>query len=675
MTLRPLQDAPLLLASLAFLAASSPALAQCSRPGAGSGPGARAAGPGPSAPATPGPAAGLPGVHSPPTPRTTPAGPPVPGLVPDLGPGNPATGGEVEVDWTAWELWWGHNRHAWIDLDEARGALGALRTETPGPAGSTPGPTRGRLSVETAHDTLAPALAATLAASDDPRVVGEVLLALGRLGPDPRPTGVDRSPLLAGRLADGDRHVSELAVLALGLHGSPQAALHLADLVADSPAGRAALASSRVDERRRAFACYGLGLAARRSRNPEVTRFAAHHLLRVLAEADDRHDDLAAASVLALGMLPPETPGLDADALVERLLGILRDARAPEMLRFHAPTALARLAAGASDPLREELVDELLARLAPRARVEDEVRESAVLALGLLGDADEDERDERLRDTLLRLLRRGEPVERRYAAVALAQVASRPGVGAGRALAGARPVAVELARELARGRSRHRPWVGLSLGLLGHGLRGEGRLLERVAADALLDAATGARAPQQAAAYGLGTSLLRDRRATPTVSHRFAHTHEEFHRQNLALALGLMGDGESRGELAAEMAETAFHPERYEHAALGRALLGDGELVEELVTSLMGAGSWAETTGCARALGWVGDAACLAPLLSALSDTTRTGFGRASVARALGWIGDATGRPWEDPLAAGVNYVAAPPTLTDPRGTGVLDML
>ena len=75
-------------------------------------------------------------------------------------------------------------------------------------------------------------------------------------------------------------------------------------------------------------------------------------------------------------------------------------------------------------------------------------------------------------------------------------------------------------------------------------------------------------------------------------------------------------------------------------AALGE--IGDAQAVEPLIRALGDAEYWVRSRADTAALGEIGDVLAVAPLIQALSDADM--LVRAGAAEALGEIGDA--RPW-----------------------------
>jgi HEAT repeat protein len=108
--------------------------------------------------------------------------------------------------------------------------------------------------------------------------------------------------------------------------------------------------------------------------------------------------------------------------------------------------------------------------------------------------------------------------------------------------------------------------------------------------------------------------------------------------------------------------------------ALG--LLGDKELVPELVTLLGNAKSLASQAAIASGLGFIGDSRSIDPLVAMLKKKeglTDTARGFAAVA--LGIVCDKELLPWNAKLSADMNYRASVSTLQGEGGTGILDIL
>ena len=71
----------------------------------------------------------------------------------------------------------------------------------------------------------------------------------------------------------------------------------------------------------------------------------------------------------------------------------------------------------------------------------------------------------------------------------------------------------------------------------------------------------------------------------------------------------------------------------------------------------------------------VGDAGSIGPLVELLDDTDKTASARAFAAVALGLVCDQDELPWNTILSVDLNYSAAPATLYDQAGFGILNIL
>lgn len=636
--------------------------------------------PGPPSPAPRGP---LPAARTPPT-----ALPP--------GPGPSATPGAVTdlpVDGTEWRFWWRFNSAPLLDL--RRRVHGPLPRSDEGAfyLGSGPverAPESLRPTDAVVHERVVPALRATLARESGSDVITACLIALAKIGEDPDGPSATLPDALLPHLRSHVQEVSETAALALGILGEDAAVPPLLHLLTDTEEGRRLVGrEGRVPERTRAFAAHALGLAGGQSESAAVRREVASSLARVLI--DERHGapqpDVAAACVLALGLVPLEpgpraesdaVPAVTLEAQIELLLALLEDEAADALVRAHAPTSLARLVRDLPSDAspRRRVVEALLPPLARRSRALREVQQSCVLALGELGDADDDELDRAVRDALASVDEHvSDRQARLFADVALAQVGGRPGRGAGDPLAGAAQARRVLMEGLGRGNAAERRWAGLSLGLLERSLTEAGQLVDGGVSKALRSALVGSRAPLDVGAYALALGLARDPAAAEPLLEKLATTGDPSARAEIALALGLVGARSAADVLHAEVRDAAYRPEMLEAASVGLALLEDRSVVPALVATLADSRSLAAQASLASALGRIGDARSVDALLELLGDEARTPRARAFAAVALGSVAEKGPLPWSAALSVGLNYRANPHSLTDGMGTGVLDIL
>ena len=147
----------------------------------------------------------------------------------------------------------------------------------------------------------------------------------------------------------------------------------------------------------------------------------------------------------------------------------------------------------------------------------------------------------------------------------------------------------------------------------------------------------------------------------------------------LCISLGLMDAREAEvvKEIQTIARDSKYKADLLKDSAVGLGLLGDKELVPELVKMLEEAKGLASQAALASALGFIGDSRSIDPLVAMLkrkegiSDTAR-GF----AAVALGIVADKELLPWNSKISTNINYRANTTTLTSSEtGTGILDIL
>jgi len=141
-----------------------------------------------------------------------------------------------------------------------------------------------------------------------------------------------------------------------------------------------------------------------------------------------------------------------------------------------------------------------------------------------------------------------------------------------------------------------------------------------------------------------------------------------------SLALGFLRHGEALDYLRLELSEVEHGYLRLARVATARALLGDAELVPDLVAELAAAECDRARIALCETLGTVGDARAIEPLLAHLEDAQASDRRRAWAAFALGRLAEARELPWITLYATRVNYLAAPPSPSSPFGGGLLEL-
>ncbi len=599
---------------------------------------------------------------------------------------------------TDWSFWWEFNKEPLLDLRR-----NLFRPEpTTGQEGfylgdgyRRQGKRSLRASPATVRQKIVPALLSTLQGTSSNDIATGCLIALAKIGEDHR--GHESAELeraLRPFLADPSQQVAETAAAALGILANDSSAMLLSDLLGDTRAGRRAVARSEVPYRTRAFAAYGLSILGAQSPNEDVRRYVVHKLSRALEASQDPSSNLTTACVLGLGRVPlpfrgvlPEGRVEDAlpatasrEAQILYLLDALGSQELDRIAQAHLPTTLGTLlqAPGEApfevkETLRRRTAETLLAKLEPRSKAHRELRQSCVLALGAIGDNDADAIDERIRERLLDRSSLGSDRQSiHFALIAAGQVGARDGHGDP---VGVAPIRSELMRTLARGRSDSLRWSALGLALLERGLRQGGHLYNASSAQGLRAALEESRSAPDISALAIACGILGDTGALETLVEKLDQTATESAQGKLCLALGILGEARSIDLIQGIARKSTYQPLLLREAAMALGLLGDREAAGILTDKLTKARSLSAQASIAQALGRIGDEASVDPLLSMLEDRALTDRARSFAAVALGILADKDPLPWNTILSVGTNYTAAPPTLFDAAGFGILNIL
>jgi len=656
-----------------------------------------------------------------------PGGGPIAGPFPS-GAGQPtgpttSAGNAGASDLADWRLWWRHNQALYLALKTHVRSTGAeTGTESwflgDGRSGrkGTRGPSEDQIRKE-----IVPALLGVLEREKDNDLVTGALVALAKIGDGgDRAEGARFEAAITRFFADANQEIRETAAVSLGILASPRSIPVLAHLVWNTVEGQRTVKAAEVDYRTRSFAAYGLGLIGART-GSELERQLVVSILRRGLEGDDTAScDFEVACLIALGLVPLatiETPAEQSGASVpppersrlaqlDYVRSILRDEKRAALARAQCPITLARLLrtspghvsserivldtatedvaapSGAQGPTgalvraRAEIAHELLERI-DRGQDRDEVLQSCVLALGQIGTNDGDESLEvRIQRTLAGVPDRfSEHQARAFATVAAAEAGARSGQGPrGAGILDAREF---LAKQLYDGKSFMRPWAGLAAGVLCWRLAGESAaqpVLETLRR-ALRNSLDEERSPDRVGACALGAGLAGCVDAAPRLTKLVQEQLPDELRGEVALGLALLGETSAIEPLRAIVSASRYRPELLRQAAIALAILDDEDAVPQLAGLLKDARGLAAQAAISSALGFIGDHRSVGPLLSLLGDRLATAKARAFAAVALGNVADKELLPWNAKIGIGLNYRAAPATLSDPlSGTGILDI-
>ena len=394
--------------------------------------------------------------------------------------------------------------------------------------------------------------------------------------------------------------------------------------------------------------------------------------------------DIAVACLSAQSLVPLSTQvgpgGVSASGRlrqIEWLLAFGKRTDLSDQVRAHLPTALARLVQGspASWGLKGRVSRAWIEGLADRSEATRSVQQSCALALGCVGGATDDPIDRSIRSALLRASRESRNFEvRRFALIALAQIGSRAS-DADVQQKVASEIRESLIERLESGVGGVPAWAALSLGVLGRNPAKAAQEAEQRTDRLLVAALSQARSPSDVGACAIACGMRLQKEATAALLHKLSEVRDDEARGYVTLALGMTGAVEALEPIERLIRRCKYRPELLRQAAISLGLLGDKDVVPDLIAMLVQASSLSAQASIAQGLGAIGDARSIDSLIEMLGDAETTPRARAFAAVALGIVSDKESRPWNAKLSIGVNYRANTTTLTDGRGAGILEIL
>ena len=122
--------------------------------------------------------------------------------------------------------------------------------------------------------------------------------------------------------------------------------------------------------------------------------------------------------------------------------------------------------------------------------------------------------------------------------------------------------------------------------------------------------------------------------------------------------------------------DSTYRPQLLQQASIALGLLGDQNVVQDLIDTLANSKSLATQAALSAALGFIGDKRSIDPLVEMLGNKNLTDRARGFAAVALGIVADKEELPWNSKIAQNLNYIASTQTLNDNAGgTGILNIL
>lgn len=597
-----------------------------------------------------------------------------------------------------WSHWWHLERDLYLWSPERLRGFVDVRSGTDD--GLRP-PIDGLPSRAVIEDHVIPGLLSILETERHDDMQTATLVALARVGSvvSERRASAIRSAILL-RASASSQEVAETSVFALGVLGGSASLPPLIEILSGSPEGCKLVGKSRVPTRTKGFAAYGIGLLAERHPDVAIRQRAALALIDALDQRAGSSDDLDVAAITALGLTGiPNAPTLPPRDLLEHAdcetvtssasLALwleqrcsdkkTKKARLPNLARAHGYVALARVGAGSRPRTRSRVIGALIE--AATARSNDvRIRTSVLIALGQIVRASKAPADVEGLTLLTSLVKSGQPLERRFASMALAHASTRP-AGDGAPLEGLKEAQRALMRRLASGNSQDSAWAALALGVQAHAADEAGEEGAMDAGQAILKLLRKDKSASTIGAYAIGSALAfigsepgAATKPQGLILDALERTNDPSTRGHIAIALGMLAGMEGRHILKEIVDESKFRPEALWSASVALSMLGDRSMTPMLIKTLTESRSGVSRAAAAAALGRIGDERAVVPLLKLSGDKSHPSNARAFGIVSLGILCDDQRVPWRVPIAHALPYFATTSTLWG-SGRGVLDIL
>jgi len=630
------------------------------------------------------------------------------------GGGARKTGGpDGGADLSAWQFWWGFNKEPYLNLKSH--LAGSVVTGSDqyylGAGEREQSKDTLRVSEATIRNVIVPRLLAALQQEQSNDIQSSCMIALAKIGEAKGEDGTSEiwervTTEIKRHLTSSSQELSETAAVALGIMADAANIDLLSALLDNDQArlrGLGVPQIGNVSVRTRAFAAYGLGLIGHKASHE--ARLKINATLRRILDGEGKsmaQRDIQVACLTSIGLAPL------APAAAEESVEPLGKLRAPQgldsrqdqlryllayygddsnnyLIRAHAPAAMARILnsgeSAAGSPLRDLVAKALMQTLSRDSKAQDALQQSAALALGVIGDSDEDPTDVQIRSALMRVKEElADHQVRNFALIALAQAAGRAGEGLGDPLHGVNTKDKQqnarsfLLNELARGKNAVRPWSGLSIAVMERALDDAKQASSAEAKQALGIALSESSSPDEQGAFAIACGIARHLGAKQALIENLGDVRDVEARGYTAVGLGLMNETSAIPLIQEIVRKSKYQAELLKSAAIGLGLLGDRQLVDELLVMLENANGLSSQAAISSALGFIGDSRSVDPLVDMLADQEVTALARAFAAVALGIIADKEDLPWNSKISVNSNYRANTVSLTD-RKSGILDIL
>lgn len=614
------------------------------------------------------------------------------------GPTTGQSGGSVQADLDLWSFWWEFNKDRYLNLQNSLAAGGTTTGDQDfflGQGQREQAKDTMRPSPDQIRNTIVPALVGVLEAESNNDILTGAMIALAKIGdaestsesPDQKESEFAKK--IVPFLSNGTQEIAETAAVSLGILAHPSTIDLLGALMLDQAEGRKAVGSTEVDPRTRAFAGYGLGLVGSRLK-PEATadRLKIVDFLATAIRGDRlAQPDVATAAMISMGLVLLEPGEAGAAPLAKNALPKNRQEQIQFAIeafnngdlnfriRAHAPTAAGRLLQGMGKEFEalRILTGEEFIKAVNLSSLQPELRSSAALALGLIGNRGGDKVDADIRKALDKALSDGQHQVKNFALIALGKIGAR--AGSDTKADGRNEIEKTLASKLARGTNHELHFAALSFGVMAHAMNNGTDTISTSLVGALLDKLSGAKSPDDVGALAIAAGMVGDAAYYPVLLKKLDEISADEPRGYVAVALGLARVNEAREKIQKIVSESEYRPELLKQAAIALGLLGDQEIVDDLLRMLRDAKGLSAQAAISSALGFIGDRRSVDPLVEMLQNKSITNTARGFAAVALGIVADKEDLPWNSKIGEDLNYRAATATLNDSAGTGILNIL
>jgi hypothetical protein len=293
----------------------------------------------------------------------------------------------------------------------------------------------------------------------------------------------------------------------------------------------------------------------------------------------------------------------------------------------------------------------------------------------LLGDADDSEIDTKIREALYAIPKSvPDQQTRAFALIALSNIGSKKGSGENSFYA-TYEVQSYLIKKMTRGKTFTKPWAILALGVMANHLNEAKVAVSPAINEVLRRGVKDERSPGRVGAASIATGLAGNHDMGDLLLGKLRDMQDAEAKGYLCVSLGLLNYRGAIEDITEIVLKSKYRPALLQQAAIGLGLMGDNNVVDELVVMLKESKSLSSQASIVMALSFIGDSRSIDPLVSLLGDEGHTEAARGFAAVALGMIADRTLLPWNSDISCDLNYRASTPTLNAIEGTGVLNIL